>query len=316
MNLSPLPPGYPPLESLGDDGFGYWLAGFLDGEACFQSLIAEPAGSVTATLSIKLRDDDARVLHEIVERTGCGRVTPVFRKNKRVRPQVMWLVVTISDALYMAHVLQRFPCRAKKRADVQIWIDLVGLRCSRRIHQRGGWGEAQVLSRQLREVKRYDLSINDHMRREYGVVYEEQAEERPIDMLWCERGEHHWGRERATGEFPRSCPAHRHIKMQTLWCERGAHLWTRRGVPGTRPPDCREHSPDHRLTKAERRELPPRALWCEMGEHLWQKERATGTAPSSCFEHRTTPRERQAFLRNAKLTNLPGLTSEMTSNDP
>jgi hypothetical protein len=52
-----------------DDQFGWWLAGFVDGEGC---LFIDNRGSVS--LRIALRADDLPVLQEIQSRLGVGSV--------------------------------------------------------------------------------------------------------------------------------------------------------------------------------------------------------------------------------------------------
>jgi hypothetical protein len=103
--------------------FGSWLAGFIDGEGCF--IVARgggPAvrGSYYCRFQLKLRDDDVAVLHEIASRTGMGRVV-AQRTRMRQHPQAVWQVVTRRDCAALVALLRRYPLRAKKAVDLDIW---------------------------------------------------------------------------------------------------------------------------------------------------------------------------------------------------
>src|SRR4051812_25416446 len=65
--------------ALDADGFGHWLAGFIDGEGCFRlHTLYDSRYAYTyyaCYFALDLRDDDTAVLEECVKRTGLGRVT-------------------------------------------------------------------------------------------------------------------------------------------------------------------------------------------------------------------------------------------------
>ncbi|MDR5729466.1 MAG: LAGLIDADG family homing endonuclease [Terriglobia bacterium] len=105
------------LDSLAADGFGHWVAGFIDGEGCFY--ITEGQGSHRCVFRLKLRADDGPILHEIVRRTGLGYVKEFTPRS--ARPQCEWYVVSKSDAAAPVRFLERFPLRAKKSRDFAIW---------------------------------------------------------------------------------------------------------------------------------------------------------------------------------------------------
>jgi len=241
------------LESLEEDGFGYWLAGFLDGEAHLAARI-EPAGGVTTLIYVRLRDDDAAVLKQIQSRTGCGIIRPIKSKagSKRANPSVRWDVGRKADCLYMAHVLQRFKGFARKTVkEADLWIELVGLRSRRRgTPERGGWERAIEIVEQLRLARRYDASIYVTRRTEAGVLDSAFQEADPKEMtIRCERGEHQWEYSLKGGRPPRNCPKHRIPTHNRIWCELGNHWWERERGQGRYPVNC----PTHLETKQQRK---------------------------------------------------------------
>src|SRR4051794_19513863 len=84
------------LDALEADGFGHYLAGFVDGEGSF--LIRRQkrkCGLVyTCDLSIGLRVDDTPILEEIRDRTGLGIIWTASRYQfgPNCHPQSWWKV--------------------------------------------------------------------------------------------------------------------------------------------------------------------------------------------------------------------------------
>jgi hypothetical protein len=105
------------------DGFYHWLAGFIDGEGCFSVMRREKW--YTARLIVRLRDDDAPILHVIAERTGIGSLYQCRPQTDTSAAQFMWSVQTKPDALALMGTLDRHPLRAKKRHDYAIWREAV-----------------------------------------------------------------------------------------------------------------------------------------------------------------------------------------------
>jgi LAGLIDADG endonuclease len=119
------------------DGFGHWLAGFIDGEGCF--LISphhHRRGSQSCLYSyttwqcefiLMLRLDDADILGEVAIRTGLGRIREarITEKMRAARPgtqpQAIWRIRTRSECIRLVALLEQFPLRAKKRRDFEIW---------------------------------------------------------------------------------------------------------------------------------------------------------------------------------------------------
>ena len=113
-----------------DDAFGHWLAGFTDGEACFE--IKRIQGPQTASyicrMTIGLRIDDRPILDEIARRTGLGTITISTAQSKHGTyytpgrgDQARWEVSRKREVAKLAAIYERYPLRAKKRQDFEIW---------------------------------------------------------------------------------------------------------------------------------------------------------------------------------------------------
>lgn len=108
-----------------DDGFGHWFAGFVDGEGCFQ--ISENAmgkrgiASYRCIFDVSLRFDDADILKEVQRRTGAGTLTFFQPGGRRAAPAVRWQVKNKEGALFLTKLFDKYPLRAKKAKDYEIW---------------------------------------------------------------------------------------------------------------------------------------------------------------------------------------------------
>lgn len=116
-------------------GFGHWLSGFTDGEGCFR--IAYSEGPQRANPNrvrihfetkfiILLRMDDRPILESIKNYFGCGVLSPRIPKTPGINPQV---ALEIRRPIELMHSVvphfDRFPLRAKKRKDYEIWRQAV-----------------------------------------------------------------------------------------------------------------------------------------------------------------------------------------------
>lgn len=129
---NPIPP-FP--ADLDRDQFGYWLSGFADGEGHFALYTGESvhAGYTSRHFAscfyIGLRDDDRPILELIQSFWNCGQA--IQRKGRAEhgsQPQAAYRVRMISDVrnIIVPH-FRRFPLRAKKARDFEIWAQAVEL---------------------------------------------------------------------------------------------------------------------------------------------------------------------------------------------
>lgn len=116
-----------------DDVFGYWLAGFLDGEASFNidrrpPSAHDPYERFSCRLALVLRVDDRQIVEEIHARTGLGLVAEKAaqpRGHSMSAPQIGWHVRSKMDCVALVALLDRYPLRSKKAADYRVWRQAV-----------------------------------------------------------------------------------------------------------------------------------------------------------------------------------------------
>lgn len=107
-----------------DEAFLNWLAGFIDGEGSF--LIYGSPRPRHCRMTIQVRDDDAPIIEEIINRTGIG-TSQTLPARGRSNTRVAWQVWTKPDCLALVAVLDEHPLRAKKATDYLIWREAVAL---------------------------------------------------------------------------------------------------------------------------------------------------------------------------------------------
>lgn len=151
------------LDSI-DPGFGYWLSGFVDGEGCFSIHHQKRTDSCMAALTIALRDDDAAILYEIRDALGLGLI--YHNKPRQVgpsKPQVRWDVHRKADVLQLVALFDRYPLRAKKKRDYEIWRRAV-LEWQTIVHyaktnRRDQHAQMKALRRELMAVRSYEPTL-------------------------------------------------------------------------------------------------------------------------------------------------------------
>lgn len=142
--------------------FGHWLAGFVDGEGCFDINVQNSGRSIRCRLQIRLRDDDAAMLSTIRDTLGVGvvKATPDPRPTRY--NQATWTVSGIADIIHVIIPLfEKYPLRAKKAKDFRLWA-----RAARLIHSKAhltpdGREEVLALKRQMQEGRQYNGSTLD-----------------------------------------------------------------------------------------------------------------------------------------------------------
>lgn len=127
--ISPFP------EDVDRDQFGHWLAGFADGESCFQIWSARVGrwSRGGASFVIDLRADDHSILSLIQAYWQCGKIraggsrvaTYDDGKTKRtytVKEKRIFRVDAMADLerVVIPH-FERYPLRAKKARDFVVW---------------------------------------------------------------------------------------------------------------------------------------------------------------------------------------------------
>lgn len=142
------------------DDFGYWLAGFIDGEGCFSISYngARLNRSMRCQFRIALRSDDTLLLAECSRMTGLGTVYQQAAREGNANPSSMWHVAHKSDTARLIELLDRFPLRSKKARDYAIWREAVRIRNGRRRsnrHDADLRAQLEGLRRQLMEGRRW-----------------------------------------------------------------------------------------------------------------------------------------------------------------
>lgn len=113
------------LDIPGD--FGYWFAGFVDGDGSFN--ITLTAG---CTLKIALRNDDRAILHQIRDTLGVGGIGDQSMESHRrkgmrnAHDMVCWTVSHRGSHMHViVPLLEEFPLRTRKRHDFALWSQAV-----------------------------------------------------------------------------------------------------------------------------------------------------------------------------------------------
>lgn len=149
------------LEDLEADGFGHWLAGFIDGEGCF-GIPPNNANGYMCRFSIGLRVDDRPVLEAIHRRLRIGGIydRPLTARATAMRagtqPGVSWVVTDQRGCALLVQLLDRFPLRAKKAKDYAIWREAVitlGAMPRRNVHRPRDWTRMKTLKDRLRRSR-------------------------------------------------------------------------------------------------------------------------------------------------------------------
>jgi hypothetical protein len=98
------------------------LAGFIDAEGSF--VIAPNNGGTTwsCCMTLALRLDDADVLRDLCR--CLGRIS-LTRAQRGSRPQARWKITSKRECMQLTRLLRRFPLRARKRRDFEIWSEAV-----------------------------------------------------------------------------------------------------------------------------------------------------------------------------------------------
>ncbi len=142
------------------DSFGNWLAGFIDGEGCFQIVNPSAKANYHCRFEIRLRGDDLAILKEIQEATGLGSIVSASARPDRPNqnPMAAWIITSKTDCLGLVMLLTSYPLRAKKLRDFVIWREAVTIWAS--LERRGksrvnDWSRMSSLAQELKEVRKF-----------------------------------------------------------------------------------------------------------------------------------------------------------------
>ena len=143
------------------DGYwASWFAGFTDGEGCFvigKQNCDNPCADYQCQFHLRLRDDDKQILEEIRDTLGIGKIcnTPADTKHGyNKRPGVVLRVSAIKDCVALVNLFDKYPLRAKKRRDYEIWREAV-FELQRPVDLRDS-DMLEYYFQMIREVRRYD----------------------------------------------------------------------------------------------------------------------------------------------------------------
>lgn len=148
-----------------DAGFGYWLAGFTDGEGHFRVQKHE-RGSHTCVFQIKVRDDDRAVLERIKRFVGAGAIYSGDGSGN-ANPQCAFVVQDKEGCARLVALFRKYPLTAKKALDFEVWAEAVEEWLGRpRGNRWNGMADqacAAALKARLEDVRRYtDVPWSGH----------------------------------------------------------------------------------------------------------------------------------------------------------
>jgi hypothetical protein len=104
-----------------DRGF---LAGFLEGEACFTITERSGGQSYSCGIGLAQRDDEQELLEWIVALTGLGRLRRTAAQRTS-RPQIMWSIDSQDDCLEMLRLVDSCGLHGRRAAELGIWRQAV-----------------------------------------------------------------------------------------------------------------------------------------------------------------------------------------------
>ena len=111
---------------------GDYVAGFIDGEGCFfltyrkETKHTRPGNPIyyrwSVGFAMTLREDDVEILKQIRNTLECGNVYFLNTKDSRAGKQAYFGVQNTDDAYNkVLPFFRKFPLRAKKRYDFELW---------------------------------------------------------------------------------------------------------------------------------------------------------------------------------------------------
>jgi LAGLIDADG DNA endonuclease family protein len=106
------------------DHDGHALAGFLDAEGSFTIGPNNGGRTWSCVMSVAVRLDDGDMLTDLARSTGLGRVA-AHPARRGSRPQARWTIASKRECAELVRMLRRWPLRARKHRDFEIWARAV-----------------------------------------------------------------------------------------------------------------------------------------------------------------------------------------------
>lgn len=160
-----------PIPPNSRDPFGMWLSGFVDGEGCFQINRRKhglaPCGFAwVLVFSLGLRADDIGILYEVQRfwNTGCVSTEHPHLNGYRANPSAVYRVGSLKQhrEVIVPHFL-RYPLRAKKARDFEIWREAV--RFASEVGARQAIAKAGRRTGMVAKWQQADHEYMEHLRR-------------------------------------------------------------------------------------------------------------------------------------------------------
>ncbi len=114
-----------------------YLAGFADGEGCFNIMGSHSNTAFTIRFRISLRADDVAILKDFQSELG-GNVTYFSAENTDSKPSYEWVVTRRDEILQLIYYFDLHPLRAKKAAEYDVWREAAFLYYRHSTGVRGG----------------------------------------------------------------------------------------------------------------------------------------------------------------------------------
>jgi hypothetical protein len=139
-----------------DDGFGNWLAGLIAAEGCFLVIASQEKRRYLCSFILQLRDDDTPILKEIHQTLQLGYLH-CCKARKGSNPGIIWTVCRKTECAALVELLSRYPLRARKAQDFEIWKQAVKAWTDPDSLPEGVsvWDTMRDLKAQIEEVRRY-----------------------------------------------------------------------------------------------------------------------------------------------------------------
>lgn len=163
------------MDGREDIGFAYYLSGLIDGEGTFRVGPNERR----CEFAIKLRDDDRQILEAARRFMGHGRINTEPAREGSL-PQARWVIDTKDGCLALVGFLRRFPLRAKKARDAEVWCEAVGEWTGQprgnRWHGPADRTRLHALGERIKDVREYrEVPWSGHRFQDWTREWAEQA---------------------------------------------------------------------------------------------------------------------------------------------